>query len=90
MSKIVQGLCLQSLNGEGAEYMHFYDNFPRIVRDRLKQSDINICAACLEDFINRKTGSRFNARSTHQYFECIEEFENAVKKNPEPIRNPRE
>ena len=40
-----QGLCLVA--AQGRLYMHNYDALPAPVRNRLKNSPFNICAACV-------------------------------------------
>lgn len=42
-----QDLCL--IGDEGHLYMYVFDEMPRPVRERLRQSPFNLCCACLCD-----------------------------------------
>lgn len=53
-----QGLCL--MNEEGYKYMcDCYDKFPELVRDRLKSSNYNLCAACVRTQARNRSGCHF-------------------------------
>jgi hypothetical protein len=45
MSQRFQGLCL--VNTEGWAHMDVFDDFPPPIRQRLRDSPFNLCAACI-------------------------------------------
>jgi hypothetical protein len=48
-----QVYCTTSINS-GWVWMPAYDRLPRVVRERLAQSEFNVCAACLQCFVAPK------------------------------------
>lgn len=59
MRQRFQGKCFQSL--EGWRFMEIFDQFPRAVRERLRASPFNLCAACVEGVRDRLGGDWFQA-----------------------------
>jgi hypothetical protein len=65
-----QGLCL--IGTSGHEFMDMVDDLSPIVRSRLQNSTVNVCAYCLYNIMQE---SRADLRSDHHWFICIEAFE---------------
>jgi len=42
-----QGFCAVQEDGAGAKYMEYYDSFPRRVRERIRESPVNLCCMCV-------------------------------------------
>ena len=68
-----QETCLVSLNGAGAAYMNIFDDLQPFVRDRLRESSVNICMVCLSKMAMNLSGRR-NPLPL-DYIRCIEAFE---------------
>lgn len=68
-----QGKCL--INSEGWQYMRWvFDRFPPRVRERLRDSPFNICAACVGDVANLGVGG-----SELAYLDAIDQIEARIR-----------
>lgn len=85
---IAQELCLENEPGAGAAYMNVFDNLPATVRQRLRESSINICVACL---MNAARALAHTYDPSPQYYcEIISHFEKGtIHDLRERIQNPR-
>jgi hypothetical protein len=66
-----QGLCFVST--EGWEHMDLFDQFPPEIRQRLRDSPFNLCAACVAD-AGLADGGNFDADLLMQAIENIEAY----------------
>lgn len=72
-----QGLCL--INQEGYHHMCLYDEFPRVIRDRLKSSTYNLCAACVRDTAIRDDQGHRRIPMVIHYHSAIYAMEQQLK-----------
>jgi hypothetical protein len=62
--EILQVKCL--INDEGHVWIHCYDALPATVRQRLRNSPFNLCAACLEMVVVPKVKRKYPSLSREQ------------------------
>lgn len=53
-----QGLCLVKEDGAGIAYIRYYDMMPPAIRERVRNSPINLCAACISQDAKQKAFAR--------------------------------
>lgn len=81
-----QGICF--INSAGHKYMlDFFDTFHPAVRERLRESTINICCYCLHE--EAMQAERTSRPSPNAYFHVIQQFETGAA-HDNRARNGRE
>lgn len=76
---ILQVKCLTS--DEGHLWIDSFDHMPAIVRDRLRNSPFNLCAACLETFVLPEVVRKYpRLTRDHQLLIAVKVMEAQVRK----------